>query len=192
MPRRCYEHPGARHEKGEFPMQANSTITPDDHASPATATDTGPTLTTSPQRARTGRGARQPVGPPRMRSTTPKPYQAWLQRLDSRPLAGHLRPAHAGASWTARCAICRQLQGRAGDNYDAAGQPARWTARLPQIRQQMRAPLLRRSTSRTRGAMAPVSMGAVPRPVRLQPRSRRAHRRASITISGLTRRKPAP
>ncbi len=66
-------------------------------------------------------------------------YKAWLQGIDSdrwQEIYGQHTPAEF-AHALHDCRYCKNAQ----QQYDTAGKPARWTARLEEVRQQMRATL---------------------------------------------------
>src|SRR3954471_6183646 len=117
-------------------MQANSTINQTITQAPAT----GPTWTTIQPASRPARHR-----PPATRWTAEdavyhaEQYQAWLQSLDSTRWQA-VYGQHTPEEFDRALAICRQFKD-ARAKYDAAGQPARWTPRLAEVRRQMQATL---------------------------------------------------
>jgi hypothetical protein len=121
-------------------MQANSTTATTITQAQATTTETGPTWTTKQPPTRPHRTRR-----PATRWTAEdavynaEAYKAWLQRLDSDHWQEIYGP-HTPVEFARALHDCRYYK-NAQQQYDAAGKPARWTARLEEVRQQMRATL---------------------------------------------------
>lgn len=121
-------------------MYANSTITPMITQAPANPTATGPAWNTIQPATRPAKSRR-----PATRWTAEdavynaEAYKAWLQRLDSERWQA-IFGQHSPDDFARALHICRYYKS-ARQQYDAAGQPAKWTARLNQVQQQMRATL---------------------------------------------------
>jgi hypothetical protein len=111
-------------------MQANSTITPT-----ITQAPTGHPIWSRPAQRAASQGYTNPWSDVDAVYSADR-YRAWLQQLPSARWQG-LFGRHTPADFERALAICRYYK-EAKAKYDAAGQPARWTARLQQINQEMR------------------------------------------------------